>query len=151
MTTFIISLSVDNITTQILAESAMRHYLSDDRPAPLTPDRRTALEPLVRNACASLAVELRRFVAAYEEADDGENIRLTIKGDPAAAEALRRAIEQVVALRVMARVYAALSPTVASALTAQAATLAASIIAVHTTPSLSSFSSLSSILAITPR
>lgn len=140
MTTFIISLSVDNITTQILAESAMRHYLSDDRPAPLTPDRRTALEPLVRNACASLAVELRRNVVAYEEADDGENIRLTIKGYPAAAEAVRRAFEQVVALRVMARVYAALSPAIASALTAQAASVSSTL------PSVSL-----SILAVTPR
>lgn len=144
MTTFIISLSVDNITTQILAESAMRHYLSDDRPAPLTPDRRTALEPLVRNACASLAVELRRNVISYEEAADGENIRLTIKGDTDTAEAVRRAFEQVVALRVMARVYAALSPAIASALTAQAATISSTISSLSAT-------SISSIFAVTPR
>ncbi len=117
-----ISLSIDAICAEILAESAMRHYLRADRPEPLTPDRRVALRQLITGAFASTALEMSPYATEATEMPDGDTLRLEIRGDPDAAPQIRRSIEHIIALRVMARVYAAVDASLSARLAANADT-----------------------------
>lgn len=111
-----ISLSIDAICAEILAESAMRHYLRNDRPEPLTPDRREALRQLITGTFASTALEMHPYVTEAIEMTDGDTLHLEIRSDPDAAPQIRRSIEHIIALRVMARVYAAVDASLSARL-----------------------------------
>lgn len=130
----IISLSLTAICREILAESALRHHLMPETPAPLTADSTDALRILVEAAFASLCVDLAPLIIESSVSDDGEILRLTFQGDPACASELRRSIEHLMALRVMSRAYASADPTLATTLSSLAAMLLRSL---SSSPSLS--------------
>ncbi len=144
-----ISLSLTAICREILAESALRHHLQPDTPAPLTSDSTDALRILVEAAFASLCVDLAPLIESSSISDDGEILTLIFSGDPGCATELRRAIEHLMALRVMSRAYSSADPTLATTLSTRAAMLLRSLSS-HNSLSFSLSSSSASLLPVIP-
>lgn len=122
MTEIIISLSTEAIRKEILAESALRHFVRPEQPAPLTHDRDAALRELITATFATLCMELGPMLTASSADTDGEILTLTLEAEPASAPQLRKAVEHLIATRVMARIYASTDATHADTLTDRAAT-----------------------------
>lgn len=122
-----ISLSLTAICREILAESALRHHLQPDTPAPLTSDATDALRILIHSAFASLCIDISPLIESASVSDDGEILTLTFCGDSACAAELRRSIEHLMALRVMSRAYSSADPSLAATLSSRAAMLLRSL------------------------
>lgn len=120
-----IAISTEAIVSTLLAETALRHHLSADRPPLLTRDQTPALIRLAEGEAAAIAAATG---AAVSSSCDDVGI-LTLEMDiPAtiAAPTVRLLIEKTVASRIAATAYAGVCSRTASAATSQAAeTLAA--------------------------
>ncbi len=120
-----IAISTEAIVSTLLAETALRHHLSADRPPLLTRDQTPALARLAEGEATAIAAATGADISS--PGDDG--IIITLRMDiPAttAASTVRLLIEKTVASRIAATAYAGICPRTASAATSQAAeTLAA--------------------------
>lgn len=120
-----IAISTEAIVSTLLAETALRHHLSADRPPLLTRDQTPAPARLAEGEATAIAAATGADISS--PGDDG--IIITLRMDiPAttAASTVRLLIEKTVASRIAATAYAGICPRTASAATSQAAeTLAA--------------------------
>jgi len=107
-----IALSVDSIIKNLLAQSALRHYMNDTRPGLLTCDQAPALRRLIRTRIADVALNLGAEVADMDSESDTVAMAL-ITPAGVAAPSLRAMIEQTVGAGVAAAAYSAVDPTIA--------------------------------------
>ncbi len=59
----VIALSVSDITTRLLALSALRHTLNSSRPPLLHADHRAALEHVIHSSFAEICLRLASFAS----------------------------------------------------------------------------------------
>lgn len=122
MKTTAISLSLDAIIAQILAESALRFLGSESAPELLNSDQSKALETLVR---ARFNLSCLDLLPIIDDLNDGaeENLRtmsIEVRSiEPATAVVLRLALEHCIAIGTLSYIYSD-SASSASALYAEA-------------------------------
>ncbi len=104
----VISLSVSQITNQVLAISAMRHVLSAARPPLLHADHTAAIALMIRSAFAQVCIALCPAATDCNiEQDDTEILSITLQLPPAVnAIALRLLMEHAITAHVLAQAYA---------------------------------------------
>ena len=103
----VIALSVSDITTRLLALSALRHTLNSSRPPLLHADHRAALELVIHSSFAEICLRLSSLAsdcAPGAADDDIMSITLDLP-ETAAAPLLRGILENATALATLADAY----------------------------------------------
>lgn len=103
----IIALSVSDITTRLLALSALRHTLNSSRPPLLHTDHRAALELVIHSSFAEICLRLSSLAsdcAPGAADDDIMSITLDLP-ETAAAPLLRGILENATAMATLAEAY----------------------------------------------
>ncbi len=107
-----ISLSVEAVTKEIYALSAMRNMLSSDAATPqlLTSDNRKAINAVIRSAFLSVVMDaVHNVITIHPSEETSDVMPLTIKmragTSPDTLAAARRALESAVAVTALAICY----------------------------------------------
>lgn len=103
----VIALSVSDITTRLLALSALRHTLNSSRPPLLHADHRAALELVIHSSFAEICLRLSSLAsdcAPGAADDDIMSITLDLP-ETAAAPLLRGILENATAMATLAEAY----------------------------------------------
>ena len=103
----VIALSVSDITTRLLALSALRHTLNSSRPPLLHADHRAALELVIHSSFAEICLRLSSLAsdcAPGAADDDIMSITLDLP-ETAAAPPLRGILENATAMATLAEAY----------------------------------------------
>lgn len=102
----IISISIDDITAQLYAQTALRHHLDGNRPPLLTPDRRPALLLMARSAFAVLCMSMLPFATDCNIDNDGSDMLTLELPDGVEPVATRLLMEHIISSHILAEAYA---------------------------------------------
>ena len=109
-----IAISVSAIVGNLLAETALRHHLSPDRPPLLTRDQTAALRRLAASETAAIAAAVGASVNPPD--DDSDIIALEVAVPASASPAtLRALVEKTIGARITATAYAGTDSRTAAA------------------------------------
>lgn len=106
-----IAISVDAIVDDLLAQTALRHYVDRNDPPLLTRDRKPALERAIRGVIASMAVEIGAALITDVEPSDVIILELELPATVSAG-ALRGLMQQAVGASVTVTAYAGVDQNV---------------------------------------
>lgn len=111
----VISLSLIEITNQVLALSAMRHVLSAERPPLLHSDHADAIALMIRSAFAQVCMALCPAATDCNiDDDDAEIVSVTLELPRRVnALALRLLIEHAIVMNVLAQAYSGTDESIA--------------------------------------
>lgn len=102
-----ISLSIEAIRAQVLAQTALRSHMSDYYPPMLAEEHEEYLSRLARGAFGQVCLAIAPMLTDCEVGDDGEDLMQLeiddcIAGNPVA---LRLLIEHAVAAKMLSQIY----------------------------------------------
>lgn len=97
-----VALSISSVVNDILAQTALRHYLRQSPPPLLTQDRKPAIQRLCINELSSIAAEINAHLA-----ESDPDIPVLLVGLPQDADiaTFRKSVERAVAASVIAQAY----------------------------------------------